>query len=226
MTHSVFQGILFDADGTLYDSSMLHFAAYREASQILYNFDFTEEIFMDECMKQNKQPTEILRNHGIDCTDEDFYHLKRPSYEKIAKKKLQATHGLKKFLESLQEYDIPIGIVSSATKHSLTTSLEILGLDAFFKVIVSYEDIPNAQKPLPDGYLIGANLIKQSPQDCLVFEDTSVGIRSAKDAGMKCIAIRNTTNTDTELRESDLIIRSYSDLTYTFTSSGINLTFS
>lgn len=225
MKNLIFQGTLFDADGTLYDSSLLHFEAYRTVSKKLYGFNFTKELFDEECMKNNKQPVAILQEHGINCTTEEFYKLKRPYYENIARQKLRATPGLMEFLQTIRKHDIPAGVVSSATKHSIATSLEIVGLTAFFPIIVAYEDIPDAQKPSPDSYLLGAKLLGKPASSCLVFEDTDVGIQAAKSAGMKCIAVHNVTNSDSELRQADLIIRSFSELHFSFTPSGIELTF-
>ncbi|MDD3896988.1 MAG: HAD family phosphatase [Candidatus Peribacteraceae bacterium] len=225
MKNLIFQGILFDADGTLYDSSLLHFEAYRAVSKKLYGFDFTKELFDEECMKKNKQPVAILQEHGINCTTEEFYKLKKPYYEDIARKKLRATPGLMGFLQTIRGSLIPVGVVSSATKHSISTSLDIVHLTAYFPIIVAYEDIPDAQKPSPESYLLGAKLLGKPANSCLVFEDTAVGIQAAKSAGMKCIAVRNVTNSDSELQEADLIIQSYSELHFTFTHPGIELTF-
>lgn len=225
MKNLIFQGILFDADGTLYDSSLLHFEAYRAVSKKLYHFDFTKELFDEECIKNNKQPVAILQEHGINCTTEEFYKLKKPYYENIARKKLQATPGLMEFLQTIRGNNISVGVVSSATQHSISTSLDIVHLTAYFPIIVAYEDIPDAQKPSPDSYLLGAKLLGKPANSCLVFEDTAVGIQAAKSAGMNCIAVRNVTNSDSELQQADLIIQSFSELHFTFTHPGIELTF-
>lgn len=218
-----FKAILFDADGTLYDSTMLHLEAYQKVSQELYNFDFTERLFFKECIDHYKKPTQILRECGVLCKDDDFYAKKRGYYYEIAKQKLQPTVGLIDFLESIKENNIPCVIVSGASQNSLQDSLTILKIENFFKFRISYEDAPNHQKPHPYTYQEAMRRLNISPKDCLAFEDTKSGVESAKKAELFCIGIKNTTNTEEELRDSDLIVDNFSMLNYQFTDGELML---
>jgi len=76
-TDKAFKAVLLDADGTLYDSTMLHFEAYRKACFELYTFDFTEEIYFTECVRKYKKPPQILQEQGIEYNAEEFYLKKR-----------------------------------------------------------------------------------------------------------------------------------------------------
>ena len=213
-TDKAFKAVLLDADGTLYDSTMLHFEAYKQVCLELYTFDFTEEIYFAECVRKYKKPPQILQERGIECNAEEFYLKKREYYFEIAKKKLRPMYGLKIFLRNLKKSHIPCAVVSGASLNSLIDSINLLGLDGFFHFIISHEDIGAKQKPDPYPFLIASKKLGIFHRHCLAFEDTESGIRSAKGAGMYCIAIRNSTNSRDELGEADLVVEDYSKLKY------------
>jgi HAD superfamily hydrolase (TIGR01509 family) len=58
-----------------------------------------------------------------------------------------------------------------------------------FQAIVSAEDVQH-HKPAPDTYLRAAELLKLDPRDCCAFEDTDIGLRAARDAGMSVVDVR------------------------------------
>jgi len=209
-----FQAVLFDADGTLYDSTMLHFEAYRKVIQELCNFDFSEKLFFDEVIGNYKKPPQIMMELGIPCDKDEFYVRKRKYYQEIAAKKLQPTQGLIPFLEILQKHKIPCGIVSGASSNSLEDSLNILKISHYFDQKITFEDCPQQQKPNPFPYEIALKKMNINPAETLAFEDTKSGIESAQAASIFCIGINNTTNTSRELQKVAIIIQNYDDLKY------------
>lgn len=219
----VFKAVLLDADGTLYDSTMLHFEAYRKVCSDLYAFDFTEEIYFSECLGKYKKPPQVLQEQGIECNAGEFYFKKREYYFEIAKKKLKLIYGLKIFLKSLQNSGIPCAVVSGASANSLTDSISLLGLGGFFHFVISHEDIDDKQKPDPFPYLMAGKKLGVASKFCLTFEDTEPGIQSAKAAGMYCVAIRNSTNSQDKLGKADLIVENYSKLKYKILNNQIVL---
>jgi HAD superfamily hydrolase (TIGR01509 family) len=83
---------------------------------------------------------------------------------------------------------IPFAVVSGGRRISVTNALDALHLTARFQTIVSSEDYVNS-KPAPDGFLMAAERLGVAPADCLVFEDTDLGINAATAAGMKSVRI-------------------------------------
>ena len=224
MKTKTFRAILFDADGTLYDSTMLHFEAYRMVSQELYGFDFSEKLYFDECIDHYKKPTQVLREQGTDCNDEDFYAKKRPYFYKIAQTKLKPTSGLLDFLQALQQHGIPCVIVSGASHNSLEDSLSILGLKDFFEFRIAYEDSSENQKPHPYPYEQAISRLGIPPDEGLAFEDTESGVASANKAGLFCIGIKNATNELDQLKEAQLVISNFNELKYKF-NEGLRLSY-
>jgi HAD superfamily hydrolase (TIGR01509 family) len=84
----------------------------------------------------------------------------------------------------------PLAIASSASRSLITLALDLSGLADAFGVIVSAEEVPRG-KPSPDVYLRAAELLRVDPRRCVAVEDSSNGIRSGKNAGMRVICIPN-----------------------------------
>jgi HAD superfamily hydrolase (TIGR01509 family) len=83
---------------------------------------------------------------------------------------------------------IPFAVVSGSRRESVVGSLSVLHLLDKFDVLVSAEDYKNA-KPAPDPFLIAAERLGVAAKDCLVFEDTALGIQSATAAGMASVMV-------------------------------------
>ena len=97
-------------------------------------------------------------------------------------------------------------IVTSATPALAVARLEHVGVP-IPKRFITADDVVNG-KPSPEPYLKGAALLGVAPTDCLVFEDTPAGIRSAQAAGMRVIALQTTYPAE-ELATADAVVRSF-----------------
>jgi HAD superfamily hydrolase (TIGR01509 family) len=83
---------------------------------------------------------------------------------------------------------IPFAVVSGSNRESIVKSLTTVGLLDRFEVIVGHEDYTRS-KPAPDAFLIAAERLGVAPRDCLVFEDTEMGIAGATAAGMASVRV-------------------------------------
>ena len=84
----------------------------------------------------------------------------------------------------------PLGLASSSNRPLIDAALALSGLDRFFAATVSSEEVAQG-KPAPDVYLEAARRLGVEPAACAAVEDSHSGIRSAKAAGMRVIAIPN-----------------------------------
>jgi len=84
----------------------------------------------------------------------------------------------------------PLGLASSSNRELIDLVLELSGLARFFQVTVSSEEVQHG-KPAPDVYLEAARGLGVPPENCAAVEDSRNGIRAAKAAGMRVIAIPN-----------------------------------
>src|SRR6267154_1896925 len=83
---------------------------------------------------------------------------------------------------------IPFAVVSGSTRDSVIKSLETLGILDRFETLVCAGDYTKS-KPDPEPFLIAAKRLGVAPQDCLVFEDTEMGIQAATAAGMASVKV-------------------------------------
>jgi len=170
--------LLFDLDGTLVNTE---------------NFD-------------GKLLKKILKSNGLQSYEEfrgyslEQYLTKITSDKKIQrkiKKEFVAEYGLilknvqieinNELLRYLKLGLSPLVALVTANNKQLTKRiLNKTGLSKYFEVIVTCEDVKNS-KPAPDAYLKALKELNVSPENCIVFEDSEVGLKSAKTAGIKNI---------------------------------------
>jgi len=107
--------------------------------------------------------------------------------EEIYRRKLPLIEGAVEAVERLA-WRWPLALASSSNRGLIDLVLELAGLERFFRVTVSSEEVPRG-KPAPDVYLEAARRLGVPPDRCAAVEDSENGIRSAKAAGMRVIAI-------------------------------------
>jgi HAD superfamily hydrolase (TIGR01509 family) len=181
-----FRAYLFDCDGTIADSMPLHYRAWKKALAE-WNCEYPEDLFYSW---GGKPVREIIA--GLN----QRYGLKMP-VEALAERKeslyLQQLPQLKAIPEVLEHIEaehgrIPFAVVSGSKRESVVGSLTVLHLLDKFDAIVAAEDYKNG-KPAPDAYLLAAARLGVPPKDCLVFEDTELGIQAATAAGMATVMV-------------------------------------
>ena len=108
----------------------------------------------------------------------------------------------------------PLAIASSSNPELIEVVLRAAGLRDLFLVAVSSQDVPHG-KPAPDVYLEAARRLGVEPARCVAVEDSHNGIRSAKAAGLRVVAVPNPhfPPDDAALARADVVVRSVSELT-------------
>jgi HAD superfamily hydrolase (TIGR01509 family) len=108
----------------------------------------------------------------------------------------------------------PLALASSSNREVFEEVLELAGLAGFFRATVSSEEVALG-KPAPDVYLEAARRLGVAPSRCAAVEDSHAGIRSAKSAGMRVVAIPNASYPPDEeaLALADAVVPSLDELT-------------
>jgi HAD superfamily hydrolase (TIGR01509 family) len=108
----------------------------------------------------------------------------------------------------------PLGLASSSNRELIDAVLDVAGLAPFFRATVSSEEVARG-KPAPDVYLEAARRLGVDAPKCAAVEDSHGGIRSAKAAGMRVVAIPNPTYPpdDEALALADVSLASLQELT-------------
>jgi HAD superfamily hydrolase (TIGR01509 family) len=109
--------------------------------------------------------------------------------------------------------DFVLGLASSSNREIIDSVLEGGGIAGCFRATVSSEEVA-AGKPAPDVYVEVARRLGVDPHECTAIEDSHNGIRSAKAAGMRCVAIPNAQYPPGDaVAEADAVVGSLSELT-------------
>jgi beta-phosphoglucomutase family hydrolase len=198
---------IFDWDGVIIDSSEHHVEGWRRLAKD-ENLVFPERLFKQSFGMKNEEIIPQLWKWTNDINEIRRIDKKKESmYRDIMMEKgLVALSGVEKLLKELDGNKILCAIGSSAPMANITTGLDIIGFQRYFKVIVSGEDV-KLGKPSPQIFLEASKRLNASPDGCVVFEDAIVGVTAGKAAGMKVVAVTNTYPPE-ELKEADLIVES------------------
>jgi HAD superfamily hydrolase (TIGR01509 family) len=210
------QAIIFDFDGVIADTEPLHFEGLRRTLRGI-QINLTEDDYYTNYLGFDDRGCilEALRVNQIPASAsllEDLMAKKATAYLASIKDHLAIFPGVREFVEEAAA-TCPIAIASGALRVEIDLVLEEIGLRKAFCHITSAEDVTHG-KPNPEPFLhalAGLNrhhsAASLSPTSCLVIEDSRPGIRAAKSAGMKVLAVANT-HTVQDLHEADAITHS------------------
>jgi HAD superfamily hydrolase (TIGR01509 family) len=181
-----FNAYLFDCDGTIVDSMPLHYVAWKKALGE-WNCEFAEELFYawggrptEEIIATlNQQQGLRMPVENVASRKEEFYFKMLPELKAVPEvlEHIQAQHGR-----------IPFAVVSGSARDSVTASLGILKLLDRFDTLVCAGEYKKS-KPDPEAFLLAATKLGVPPKNCLVFEDTEMGIQAATAAGMASVKV-------------------------------------
>lgn len=186
LPEGLFEAYLFDCDGTIADSMPLHYLAWREALAE-QGCDFPERLFyewggmpvLEIVSTLNRQQSLKMDVEAVAYRKENLYYEYLPH--------LTAVPEVLEVIESARA-TLPFAVVSGSTRESVTASLQVLNLLDRFQTLVCAGDYTRS-KPDPEGFLLAAERLGVAPPNCLVFEDTAMGIQSATAAGMASVKI-------------------------------------
>lgn len=185
--HPDTEGLIFDLDGTLADSMPIHLKAWTQTA-FENGFVYTEKQFLETAgMPTHKIVTVINKEMGLNLDPEKFSRRKEQIFlENVKDLKLIQPVG-----NIVKEYHnrLPMSIGTGGKKKIAELTLQILGFDKYFDLIVSSEDVVN-HKPYPDTFLRCAELMNVAPGRCQVFEDGEMGLLAAGRAGMIVTDVR------------------------------------
>jgi beta-phosphoglucomutase len=203
-------GVLFDMDGVLLDSEEF----ITRAGILMFKekgFDVKESDFKPFTgMGENRFLGGVAEKYGIRFDLEQDKARAYAIYEEITRGKLEPLKGVREFIERCRKNNLKLAVATSADEIKMRINLRETGLDAgLFDTLVNGLEVEH-KKPHPEIYLLAAKRLGLNPKDCLVVEDALSGMKAAKAAGCKCLAITSSFRAE-EFDQADWVVKDLSE---------------
>jgi beta-phosphoglucomutase len=214
------RAIIFDFDGVIADTEPLHFAGFRQTLADI-GISLTQSDYYANYLGYDDRGCFIAALGAYQRPTDpptlaQLMQRKAHAYLESVKDHLVIFPGVREFVrDAAAAY--PLAIASGALRHEIEVILEQAGLRKEFLHITSAEDVTKG-KPDPQPFLQALDALNRQRLDqpitagsCLVIEDSIPGIRGAKAAGMKVLAVANT-HTIQDLYEAHAVAQSLSQV--------------
>ena len=210
-------GILWDLDGTIVDSVILYFEAYRGVYDKYHLGPLNETVEGYRSRYFGSDSEVFLRAHIEGEITADQMRAMKWDYHQFANEYLMSSPdggirllpGVDRVIEAFFQKGYPMAIASTSWMPTVAHTLEKVGLLEKFANISSGFLLPS--KPAPDIFRIGAEMIGIPPERCVVFEDSLAGMKGAKNAGMKCVGIATSVPVS-KMADADIRLTHYDEL--------------
>jgi HAD superfamily hydrolase (TIGR01509 family) len=202
------RALVFDFDGLVLDTETPEFVAWREVfaahGATLVSADWAHVIgSLDSGWDA---ATEIRKQTGVAVDAEELRTTwKARQVELLARESVRP--GVAELLEEASRRGLGVAVASSSRRWWVEGNLERIGLLDAFPVIATGDEVPRT-KPDPAVYRLALSRLAVPPAAALAFEDSPNGIRAARAAGLRCIAVPNDVSRHLDLSAADAVLES------------------
>jgi len=193
------EAVIWDMDGVLLDSGPSHFKAWR-ATLEKYKIQVYEERLRRTFGMTNQQVIQFIVDQPIskELTDK-IIREKDLLFQNIIRDQAVFLPGVKKWMETFRQNGIRQALASSGSPGNINVVLSALAVETYFDVVISGDGMPS--KPDPFVFIKAADRLGVIPLNCLVIEDSPVGVVAAVKAGMSAIGFVGGSHASLALRE-------------------------
>ncbi len=183
----VIEGLIFDMDGTLVNSTPVHYKAWSEAVKpfgVEFDYAFFITLTGRPVIELSK---DLIKRFGLDIAPIELVKNK----EQLVENNLHNVELIQPVYEVIKQYkgQLPMAVGTGASRERAQFLLSTVGIIDEFDIIVTSDDVDN-YKPHPETFLKAAKSMGVEPANCLVLEDGQLGIEAAKEAGMHVIDVK------------------------------------
>jgi len=210
---SKLKAVIFDIDGTLMDNNEYHKMAWMQylegQGRKMTDKEFKENV----SGRTNLDAVEHIYDKKMSDEEASKYYLaKEEIYRRLYKPYICPIHGLLEFLKDLQDHGIVMAIATSGIQVNIDFMFEHIPIKQYFKTVIQSKDITKG-KPDPEIFMKAAEAVGFPPENCVVFEDSLAGVKAAKKAGIKVVAL-TTSEKKEDLKKANLVIKNYNEINY------------
>lgn len=208
MTDTSFRAAIFDMDGVLIDTVLLHWEAYNEVLFEKYGKKVTQSQLTGLIGMTLDQQIPLLNDMFKITIDSETFIPEANKRKELKMAQLAPKEGVVDFLRDLHDNHIKLGVGTSTSEVVAKDLLTNIGIVHFFDCIVGEESVVK-HKPDPEVYITVAKQLGVEPDRCIVFEDAPKGVSAGVRAGMKVVAIQTSYVPSSELEAANVTIPSF-----------------
>lgn len=180
--------VVFDMDGVLIDSESIY-KKHAHATAKELGFVISEELHRSTIGLTGSMGEAVVRAAlGDEFPYEEFDYIWRGKVAAAMMDHVPLKPGVNQILTLLDTLEIPTAVATSSTREAAEHHLTRADILQHFSTLVTGDDVENS-KPHPEPFLLAAEKLEVDPENCLAFEDSHNGIRSAHGAGMQAIMV-------------------------------------
>lgn len=202
------QAVVFDMDGVLVDSEPMHHEAVRVALAPEGVQVRDEDLLPYRGQRHEAAFTALKERFGLSLGVEEYLHRVGEALLERFAAGVQARPGVHAVLSRLREGGYRLAVATSTPRRWAQPLLERIGVLPWLDSVVTGEEVVHG-KPAPDIFLLAAQRLGVVPAACVVVEDAVAGVRAARAAGMRVIALATPEVPPQALGEADRIIEDF-----------------
>jgi HAD superfamily hydrolase (TIGR01509 family) len=200
-----FDGLVLETEGPSYQSWV---EVYRRFGQSLPFSIWSKIIGTTQATFDPRLELQTRVNEPVDW---DRVEVERQKNENALIEAQAVLPGVETYLITARRLGLKIGLASSSSCRWVTWHLTRLGLRDYFECIQASDDVGNV-KPDPELYLAVLRALDVRADEAVAFEDSPIGIHSAKQAGLYCVVVPNLLTSQLNLSEADLQLSSLAEV--------------
>lgn len=207
--------VIFDMDGVIVDTEPVHKYAYDQHFKEL-NIEVSEEMYTTFTGNSTRNVFQKIKSHfNLENDVEELILRKRHLFNEAfdTKPDLELIEGVLDLIKKLHSNNIQLILASSASNSTINRVFKRFDLNQYFTHKISGEDFPKS-KPDPAIFLHAASLSEAPKNKCIVIEDSTNGIKAAKDAGIYCIGYKSKNSKNQNYSLADQIIENFSEIRF------------
>ena len=205
--------VIFDMDGVIIDSELLHKKAYYETF-ISLGLDVSEELYKTLTGSSTINAFQKLVAHfNLDKDPNELVLQKRKRYVNFFENdpKLHLVKGVEEIIHYFYDKGITLVLASSSAMVNINRVFNRFDLNQYFTAKISGADLKES-KPHPEIFEKAAILGNTPKENCIVIEDSDNGVQAANDAGIFVFGYRNPLAADQTLENANKVITDFSEL--------------